>query len=73
MIPFLKVPVRRSIQKQVSKSKIQVLLIDQEIMKILEKGAIKKVQHQFPDQFLSNILLVKNEGWGGGGGGNVIV
>ena len=34
-------------------------------MKMLEKGSIKKAEHQFPDQFLSNILLVKNEEWGG--------
>ena len=33
-------------------------------MEMLDKGAIKKVEHQFPDQFLSNILLVKKKDGG---------
>ena len=57
VIPFLKVPMQRTIPKQVTMSKTQELLIDQEIMEMLDKGAIKKVEHHFPDQFLSNILL----------------
>ena len=28
---------------------------------MLDKGAIKKVEHQFPDQLPSNILLVKKK------------
>ena len=64
MITFLKVPVQRNIPKQVTTSKTQELLINQEIMEMLDKGAIKKVEHQFPDQFLSNILLVKKKDGG---------
>ena len=62
MIPFLKVPVQRTIPKQVTISKTQELLIDQKIMEMLDKGAIlhKKV-HQFPNQFLTNILQVKKK------------
>ena len=61
VIPFLKVPVQRNIRKQVTASKTQELLINQEILEILDKGAIKKVEHQLPDQFLSNILLIKTK------------
>ena len=64
VIPFLKVPVQRNIPEQVTTSKTQELLINQEIMEMLDKGAIKKVEHQFPDQFLSNILLVKKKDGG---------
>ena len=64
VIPFLKVPVQRNIPKQVTTSKTQELLINQEIMEMLDKGAIKKVKHHFPDQFLSNILLVKKKDGG---------
>ena len=35
-----------------------------EIMEMMGKGAIKKLEHQFPDQFLSNILLVKKKDGG---------
>ena len=42
VIPFLKITVQRTILKQVATSKTQKLLIDQEIMKMLDKGAIKK-------------------------------
>ena len=45
MIPFLKVPVQRTIPKQVTTSKTQELLTDQEIIEVLDKGAIKKVEH----------------------------
>ena len=45
MIPFLKVPVQRTISKQVTTSKTQELLTDQEIIEVLDKGAIKKVEH----------------------------
>ena len=61
VIPSLKVPVQRNIPKQVTMSKTQELLINQEIMEILDKGAVKKVEHQFPDQFLSHILLIKKK------------
>ena len=64
VIPFLKISVKRTIPKEVATSKTQELLIDQEITKMLDKGAISKVEHQFPGQFLSNILLVKKKGWG---------
>ena len=64
VIPFLKVPMQRPIPKQVTMRKTQELLIDQEIMEMLDKGAIKIVEHQFPDQFLSNILLVKKKDGG---------
>ena len=64
VIPFLKVPVQRNIPKQVTTSKTQELLINQEIMEMLDKEAIKKVEHQFSDQFLSNILLVKKKDGG---------
>ena len=42
VIPFLKVPVQRNIPKQVTTSKTQELLINQEIIEILDKRAIKK-------------------------------
>ena len=42
VIPFLKITVQRTILKQVATSKTQKLFIDQEIMKMLDKGAIKK-------------------------------
>ena len=42
VIPFLKVPVQRTIPKQVTVSKTQELLTDQEMMEMLDKGAIKK-------------------------------
>ena len=45
-------------------SKTQELLIDWEIIEMLDKGAIKKGEYQFPDQFLSNILLVKDKDGG---------
>ena len=45
-------------------SKTQELLIDQEIKEMLDKEAIKKVEYHIPDQFLSNILLIKKEGLG---------
>ena len=61
MIPFLKVSVQRNIPKQVATSKKQELLINQEIMEMLDKGPTKKVEHQFPRQFLSNILLVEKK------------
>ena len=65
VIPFLKVPVQRPIPKQVAISKTQKLLIDQKIMEMLDKGAMlhKKV-HQFPNQFLTNSLLVKKKDGG---------
>ena len=59
VIPFLKVPVQRTAPKKVTTSKTQELLIDQEIMEMLDKAAIKQVASQFPDKFLRNILLVK--------------
>ena len=59
VIPFLKVPVQRTVPKKVTTSKTQELLIDQEIMEMLDKAAIKQVASQFPDKFLRNILLVK--------------
>ena len=61
VIPFLKVPVQRTFPKQVAMSKTQDLLINQEIMEMLDKVAIKRVKHHFPDQFLSNFLLVKKK------------
>ena len=33
-------------------------------MEMMGKGALKKLEHQFPDQFLSNILLVKKKDGG---------
>ena len=45
-------------------SKTHELLIDQEIKEMLDKEAIKKVEYHIPDQFLSNILLIKKEGLG---------
>ena len=45
MITFLKVPVQRNIPKQVTTSKTHELLINQEIMEIVDKGAIKKAEH----------------------------
>ena len=38
VIPFLKVPVQRNIPKQVTTSKTQEILINQEIMEMLDKG-----------------------------------
>ena len=64
VISFLKISVQRTIPKEVETSKTQELLIDQEITKMLDKGAINKVEHQFPGQFLSNILLVKKKDGG---------
>ena len=49
VIPFLNVPVQRNIPKQMATSKTQELLINQETTEMLDKGAIKKVEHQFPD------------------------
>ena len=63
VIPFLKIPVQRTIPKQVATSKTQELLTDKE-MQILDKGAIKIVEHQYPDQFLSNILLLRKKDGG---------
>ena len=42
VIAFLKLPVQRTIPKQVATSKTQELLIDQEIMEMLDKETIKK-------------------------------
>ena len=42
MIPFLKISLQRTIPKQVTTSKTQELLIDQEIKEMLDKGTIKK-------------------------------
>ena len=42
VISFLKLPVQRTIPKQVATSKTQELLIDQEIMEMLDKETIKK-------------------------------
>ena len=42
VIPFLKVPVQRTIQKQLKMFKTQKLLIDQDIIQMPDKGAIKK-------------------------------
>ena len=64
VIQFLKVPVQRDLPEQVTMPKTQELLIDQKIMEMMGKGAIKKLEHQFPDQFLSNILLVKKKDGG---------
>ena len=33
-------------------------------MEMLDEEATKKVEHQFPDQFLSNILLLKKKDGG---------
>ena len=63
VIPFLKIPVQRTIPKQVATSKTQELLTDKE-MQILDKRAIKIVEHQYPDQFLSNILLLRKKDGG---------
>ena len=63
VIPFLKIPVQRIIPKQVATSKTQELLTGKE-MQILDKGAIKIVEHQYPDQFLSNILLLRKKDGG---------
>ena len=64
VIQFLKVPVQSDLPEQVTMPKTQELLIDQKIMEMMGKGAIKKLEHQFPDQFLSNILLVKKKDGG---------
>ena len=64
VIPFFKISVKRTIPKEVATSKTQELLMDQEITKMLDKGAISKVEHQFPGQFLINILLVKKKDGG---------
>ena len=61
---ILKNSIARTIPKQVTTSKTQELLIDQEIMEMLDEEATKKVEHQFPDQFLSNILLLKKKDGG---------
>ena len=63
VIPFLKIPVQRTIPKQVATSKTQELLIDNE-MQILDKGAMKIMEHRYPDQFLSNILLLRKKDGG---------
>ena len=56
MIPFLNVPLRRTISKQLTISITQKLLIDQEIMEMH--------MEYIPDQFLRNILQVKKKDGG---------
>ena len=55
VIPFLKISVQRAIPKQVATSKTQELLIDQEIMEMLDKRAIKKrgtsILRSIPEQY----------------------
>ena len=55
MIPFLKISMQRTIPKQVATSKTQELLIDQEIMEMLDKRAIKKrgtsILRSIPEQY----------------------
>ena len=57
MIPFLNVPLRRTISKQLTISITQKLLIDQEIMEM-------HMEYHIPDQFLSNILQLKKKNGG---------
>ena len=57
MIPFLNVPLRRTISKQLTISITQKLLIDQEIMEM-------HMEYYIPDQFLSNILQLKKKNGG---------
>ena len=64
VIPFLNVLVQRTIPNQVTVSKTQELLIDQEIMEMLDKETIRKVEYYIPGEFLSNILLVKKQDGG---------
>ena len=55
VISFLKLPVQRTVPKQVATSKTQELLIDQEIMEMLDKRAIKKrgtsILRSVPEQY----------------------
>ena len=48
-MPFLEVQVQMTTPKQVTMPRTKELLINQEIMEMLDKGAIKKVKHNFPD------------------------
>ena len=45
MTPFLTVPVQTTIPQHVTTSKTQKFLTDQEIIDVLDKGVIKKVEH----------------------------
>ena len=63
VIPFLKVPVPSTIPHQMAVSKTQELLIDQENMEMLDKGAIKSGISNpttIPEQYSAG----KKEKWG---------
>ena len=60
----MKVPVQRAIPKQVAMSKTLELLIDQEIMEMLDKGAIKKSGTSIPRSIPEQYSAGKKEGLG---------
>lgn len=64
VIPFLKVPVQRTIQKQLKMFKTQKLLIDQDIIQMPDKGAIKKSETSFSRSFSEQYSPCKNESVG---------
>lgn len=62
-IPLHKTPIQGKPLNQTSMSRVQKLLVDQEIAEMLKKGAILNVNH-VNGEFLSNLFLVpkKDEG-----------
>ena len=56
-IPFLRLPIQDKLPRQAQMSKESESLVEQEILEMLVKGAIQKVQH-CPGEFLSNMFLV---------------
>ena len=61
-IPFVSLPFQEKIPNLTKMSKEQLSLVEQEVLEMLEKGAIQKVVPT-QGQFLNNLFLVKKKGW----------
>ena len=57
-IPFLSEPSQTAPPSSTSMSQEETAIVDQEIQKMLKKGAIKLVQPNTKNQFLSSIFIV---------------
>ena len=57
-ISFLSEPSQTAPPSVVSMSQEEIAIVDQEIQEMLKKGAIKLVQYNTKNQFLSSIFIV---------------
>jgi len=60
-IEFFKTPIQFSAPKTIDFGETQNQIVDNEIIELLQKGAISECKHE-DNEFISNIFLVKKKG-----------